>query len=164
MSEVTAIAVEQASWTAHSSILSSIRRRVFIEEQGVPEPEEWDGLDETARHLWALSPSGEAIGTARLLVETSNDHSQAASYHIGRVAVLPFWRGRGVGTALMQAAIHWCQQEARPRPAYIHLNAQCDRLSFYERLGFEARGDVFMDAGIAHQAMFLRPQSTRLEN
>lgn len=159
MSDLTAIAVQQTSWEAQSPLLSSIRRRVFIEEQGVSESEEWDGLDETARHFLALAPSGEAIGTARLVIETTKDDRHAASYHIGRVAVLPPWRSRGVGSSLMQAALCWCRQDALPLEANVQLNAQVDRLSFYLRLGFIAEGEVFMDAGIPHKAMFTAPKS-----
>lgn len=158
MLEAPDIAVRQVSWRTHSSTLSSIRRQVFIQEQGVAEFEEWDGLDELARHFLALSPSGEAVGTARLLVEAT-EPNKTASYHIGRVSVFASWRCRGIGTALMREVIRWCQQDASPRLAYIHLNAQCDRLSFYQRLGFEAEGEVFIDAGIPHRAMFLESRA-----
>ncbi len=154
MSELTAIAIQQVSWKAQSSLLSSIRRRVFMEEQGVPESEEWDGLDDSARHFLALAPSGEAIGTARLVIEGINEDRHATAYHIGRVAVLPSWRYQGVGSSLMQAALRWCRQDALPLGATVQLNAQVDRLSFYQRLGFIAEGEVFMDAGIPHKAMF----------
>ncbi len=151
-----AIAIKQTSWTSEGPILSDIRRRVFIHEQGVAESEEWDGQDDSARHFLALTPSGEAVGTARVIVEETNG-DETARYHIGRVAVLPPWRRRGVGTALMRAVIHWCQQDAAIRPPHIHLNAQSERLAFYQRLGFSAQGAIFMDAGIPHQAMFLKP-------
>lgn len=159
MPEVTSKAIQQVSWTAQSSTLSHIRRRVFIEEQGVAESEEWDGLDESARHFLAFAPSGEAAGTARVLVKRSSGGCPAASYHIGRVAVLPSWRRRGLGRALMREVISWCREDASPQCAYIHLNAQRDRLEFYQQLGFRAQGELFMDAGIPHRAMILEPQT-----
>lgn len=159
MSEPSAIAIREVSWTAQSPALTSIRRRIFIEEQGVPETEEWDGLDNTARHFLALAPSGEAVGAARLVLEASANDPETTGYHIGRVAVLPSWRRMGVGSALMQTMIWWCQQDSVLQTANIHLNAQIERLSFYRRLGFSAQGEVFMDAGIPHRAMFLEPKA-----
>jgi len=65
-----------------------LRRVVFIEEQGVPEADEVDDLDDVARHLLALL-DGVAVGTARLLV-------QGDVGKIGRVCVLAQARGAGL--------------------------------------------------------------------
>ena len=76
---------------------AAIRRRVFIEEQNVPEELELDELDATAVHLLAVQ-DGRPVGTARLLIE-------GESAKIGRVAVLPEMRGTRAGAALMRAAL-----------------------------------------------------------
>jgi predicted GNAT family N-acyltransferase len=83
-----------------------------------------------------------AIGTARLLPDG----------HVGRVAVLPAWRGRGVGAALLQLMLDTALRERR---AEVLLNAQVRALGFYRQFGFVAEGEVFDDAGIPHQAMRL---------
>ena len=120
----------------------SIRRIVFIEEQGVPEAEEVDGLDSEAIHLLAFD--GErAVGTARILM--------ADAYgKIGRVAVLKEARGTGVGVALIKAAT--AEIRAR-RGSQAKLGAQTSAIGFYERLGFVAQGPEYMDAGIPHRDM-----------
>ncbi|WP_284041408.1 GNAT family N-acetyltransferase [Vreelandella olivaria] len=118
-----------------------IRRIVFIEEQRVPQEEEWDGHDSESIHLIATLGS-EPVGTARLLPDG----------HIGRVAVLANARGTGIGYQLMEAAIHTARQAGH---AKAELSAQVHALPFYERLGFEAHGKVFMDAGIPHREMTL---------
>ena len=46
----------------------AIRRAVFVQEQNVPEDEEWDGLDGAAIHLLARDDQGAAVGTARILL------------------------------------------------------------------------------------------------
>ncbi len=64
---------------------------MFIDEQGVSEADEVDGLDDTAIHLLALS-GDRPVGTARILVDGNTGK-------IGRVYVLRYARGTGVGAA-----------------------------------------------------------------
>lgn len=136
--------VTQVEWETASDILRRIRTDVFMVEQQVPAADEWDGKDQNAAHF-LVHASSEALGCARILIEQidGTDH-----YHIGRVAVQKHYRGRGLGSQLMQALIEWCRQ-GNPN-ACIYLHAQTSRRAFYERLGFVAREGEFMDAGIAH--------------
>ena len=120
----------------------AIRRKVFIEEQAVPEELEYDAADASAVHLLATL-DGRAIGTARLLIDGTLGK-------IGRVAVLPDCRGTGAGAALMRAAL----DELRARGvATARLGAQTHALGFYEKLGFTAHGPEYDDAGIPHRDM-----------
>lgn len=135
------LAITEGSWDKLGADASEIRRVVFIEEQRVPVEEEWDGRDSACRHFLAVQ-DGRPVGTARLLPDA----------HIGRVAVLAEARGSGIGVALMQAAIEAARRDGHPR---VELAAQTHALAFYERLGFEAVGGEFMDAGIAHRNMHL---------
>ena len=138
----TEVVVREALWESEGPIMAMIRRRVFVDEQHVPESLEWDGLDSDCQHVIAFNGEGEAIGTGRLLPDG----------HIGRVAVLPEWRKCGVGTAIMRQLIAKAQTEGLRS---IQLNAQTQVLGFYEKLGFVALGEVFMEAGIPHRAMGL---------
>lgn len=133
--------VQRGDWETLGEAASLIRRVVFIDEQRVPQEEEWDGRDADCLHFLATL-NDEPVGTARLLPDG----------HIGRVAVLSSARGTGIGYQLMEATI-----EAARAAGHTHaaLSAQLHALAFYERLGFVAHGDVFMDAGIPHQEMVL---------
>ncbi len=124
----------------------ALRRRVFIEEQGVSPEEEVDGLDPTATHLLATAPDGRPLGTARLL-----DLGETGK--IGRVCVLPEARGTGLGAALIRAAV--AEFRARPTIRRVKLGAQTHALGFYEQLGFQAYGPEYLDAGIPHRDMVL---------
>ncbi len=135
------------NWQTHSQILAQIRFQVFIEEQQVPVADEWDGLDETAVHFLAQQ-NNLPIGCARLLIDM---HKGIQHFHIGRVAVLKPYRAQGIGHALMEFILRFCRAQAT-HPIYLH--AQTDRQAFYERLGFIAQGNVFMDAGIPHITMY----------
>lgn len=135
------IEIREGSWTELGAQAGEIRRVVFIEEQQVPQEEEWDGRDDACRHFLALR-DGTPLGTARLLPDG----------HIGRVAVLDAARGLGIGAALMRAAIDAAGRLGHRR---VELAAQTHALAFYENLGFTAFGDVYLDAGIPHRNMRL---------
>jgi predicted GNAT family N-acyltransferase len=126
-----------------------IRRVVFVDEQAVSPALEWDGLDDEAEHFvaWVRSEAGpRALGTARL---RRVDGSAKAE----RVAVRSEARGHGIGRALMAAI------ESRARTLgldQVKLHGQVAVEPFYQRLGYEARGEVFMEAGIPHRTMFRR--------
>ena len=131
--------------TRDIALCRQLRRVVFIEEQGVSEADEVDDLDEVALHLLALV-GGEAVGSARLLV-------QGEVGKIGRVCVLGTARGAGIGAALIKAAV--ARFRGMEGVTKAKLGAQLQALGFYERLGFQAVGPVYDDAGIAHRDMVL---------
>jgi len=119
-----------------------VREQVFIVEQHVPDRLEWDGYDTHAVHLLARDKAGNPIGTARML----------GNGHVGRMAVLPPWRGQGVGTALLKTIVATAKSVGMPQ---VRLDAQTHAIGFYEQHGFVAEGDEFMDAGIPHRHMTL---------
>ena len=131
--------VREVAWAKHQDALSAVRIAVFVDEQGVDRAEELDGEDATARHFIAETADGQPIGTARLL----------PSGQIGRMAVLPAWRRRGIGARLLELAVAAAREDATP----VFLHAQVDAIPFYERSGFEAVGDMFDEADIRHRKM-----------
>ena len=121
----------------------ALRRTVFIEEQGVSQAEEVDGRDGDAVHVLATL-DGVPLGCARILFS-----GEVAK--IGRVCVLKEGRGTGLGAAIIDACLS--AAGARPNVTKARLGAQTHALAFYERLGFEAFGPVYDDAGIPHRDM-----------
>lgn len=134
--------IQVATWTNDRRELRFVREQVFILEQQVPEELEWDGLDTHAVHLLARDQAGNPIGTVRMLGDG----------HVGRMAVLTRWRDRGVGSALLKTIIATAHSVGMER---IFLDAQVQAIGFYERFGFVAEGEEFMDAGIPHRHMTL---------
>jgi ElaA protein len=121
----------------------AIRRRVFIDEQGVPEADELDGRDAERAHFLARDAAGRAIGCACL-------RPYGAQHKVERVAVLPELRGGGLGRDLMTAV----EAQARAVGARdLVLHAQATVVEFYTKLGWTSVGPVFHEAGIAHQKM-----------
>ncbi|PPU94679.1 GNAT family N-acetyltransferase [Xanthomonas albilineans] len=79
--------------------------------------------DALGYHLMARSDDGQPVGSARL----------GADRRIGAMAVLPAWRGRGVGRALLQALLLEAQRRQWPQ---LDLLAPPTALAFYARHGF----------------------------
>lgn len=121
----------------------ALRRAVFIEEQGIPEAEEWDAADETCLHILAEDDTGP-LGTARLI-------ARGAVAKIGRVAVLPQARGTGLGRKIMDHALNAARTAGF---AEAMLESQVSVIGFYEGLGFVAEGPEYDDgSGILHRVM-----------
>lgn len=141
-----------ADTPAARAVCFDIRRTVFIEEQGIPEAEEWDDHDATATHFLAQGPDGPAA-TARLI-------AQGSTAKIGRVAVVPAYRGTGLGLAVMTAVLDCAQARGF---AEATLESQVYAIAFYARLGFVAEGPDYDDgSGIMHRLMrrAFAPQSS----
>lgn len=133
-------------WIAKTCDLETcllLRRKVFIEEQSVPEQEEVDEFDASAIHLLAFE-GDEPVGTARIVV--IGDMGK-----IGRVCVLQDHRGTGLGADLISAAL--AQLRDLPDVTRARLGAQTYALGFYEGLGFVTVGAEYMDAGLPHVDM-----------
>ncbi|MEE9352174.1 MAG: GNAT family N-acetyltransferase [Thiotrichaceae bacterium] len=127
----------------------SLRLSVFVDEMNVPVELEVDEFDEEAIHLRAQTGK-KTVGTLRLvLMEEQASHCYVK---LGRVAVHPEWRRKGIGKQMMQLAINHCKELHCSK---ISLGSQTYITSFYESLGFATQGDVFDDAGIPHIAMYL---------
>ncbi len=136
------IAVETVPWQSHEDVLMAVRTAVFIEEHGIPPDLERDGRDEGALHFLATASGGGPIGTGRLL----------ADGQIGRLAVLPEERRGGIGRRLLDAAL----VSARTRgDRAVWLNARLEARGLYERAGFKAVGEPFLEAGLRHIRMEL---------
>ncbi|WP_425101724.1 GNAT family N-acetyltransferase [Tropicibacter sp. S64] len=120
-----------------------IRRKVFIEEQGFTEEEEWDDLDGAAIHL-LISDDGRPVATARLL-------RQDGVGRIGRICVLKEGRGKGLGAMLVRHGLEHFRVD--PEIATVELGAQVHALGFYEKLGFTAFGEVYLDGTVPHREM-----------
>ena len=133
---------EPANWSTDAATLCAIRLRVFVEEQGVPLELEWDGEDERCEHALAYSPERTPIGTGRMLPDG----------RIGRLAVLPEWRGQGAGSALL---LYFLELARKKGFTSVRLHAQTRATAFYARHGFRTHGEEFMDAGIPHVEMSL---------
>ena len=133
----------------------AIRQRVFVEEQACPPEEEWDAWDApaargtTCHHLLGTE-DGEPVAVARW---RPVEFEGAPAAKLERFAVLPEARGRGLGRAMIEAAIR--EAEAAGFSTLV-LHAQAHLEGLYASFGFERVGGVFDEAGIPHVKMARR--------
>jgi predicted GNAT family N-acyltransferase len=136
------IDVRPASDSSEVDEALELRRRVFVDEQQVTLEADRDGLDPEATHLVAVD-GGRIVGTCRLVFDDG-------LARLGRMAVEPDARGRGIGAAILDAA----ERESRAAGAdRIRLHAQTVARSLYERGGFQVQGEEFLEEGIPHLTM-----------
>lgn len=142
--------VRTGTWQALGPDAARIRTRVFVQEQGVPAELEWDEEDAGALHAVSYNRIGQPVATGRLLP------AQAGVAKIGRVALHEVLRGSGAARQLMLALMELSRARG-DRELVLH--AQRAVQSFYERLGFVARGEPFDEVGIPHieMSLVLRP-------
>lgn len=137
---MNSIYTQQVSWQQARHELTAIREQVFVKEQNVPLELELDEHDEHCYHLLAYGQEGQPVGTARLLQDG----------HIGRMAVLAPYRGRGIGSKLLVSIVELARRQGLDE---VYLNAQIHAVGFYEKHQFQVVGEEFMDAGIPHVQM-----------
>lgn len=116
-----------------------IRQEVFVEEQGFCH--EFDDTDFIAWHL-VLYENEQAAGCCRLFSSDDPD-----VYILGRLAVRKSCRGRQDGERLVREAEAWLRGRQVKRLA---LSAQVRVRPFYEKLGFTASGDEYLDEYCPH--------------
>ncbi len=119
-----------------------IRRKVFVDEQQVPEEEEIDALESEAAHF-ILSINKKPAGAGRLRVVEGYGK-------IERICILKEDRGTGAGKALMDHIQAFALENGLNK---LKLNAQIQAIPFYSKLGYETVSEEFLDAGIPHKTM-----------
>ncbi|MEL4295552.1 GNAT family N-acetyltransferase [Shewanella xiamenensis] len=130
-----------------------LRVDVFVVEQACayPELDDKDRHPET-QHLIGLSPTGELLTYARIL-PPGLSYPEAS---IGRVVVSSAGRGKGLATPLMQRSIE-AALSTWPT-AGIQIGAQDYLKSFYQKLGFNACSEMYLEDGIPHIDMRYQPK------
>ncbi len=120
-----------------------VRKKVFVEEQGIADNLELDDYDREALHM-VVKDGERVIGTARVLFLANNQAK------IERMAILKPFRRKGIGRRI----ISFLNEELIKRQVeQVVLHAQHTVVDFYKSCGFEKSGSPFWEAGIKHIKM-----------
>ena len=125
-------------------LAQQIRTAVFVQEQGVDASDEYDAFEKFSKHYLVFVDS-KAVATARWRFTYNG-------IKLERFAVLPTYRGKGIGQYLVKQMIEEVQKHFKP----IYLHAQIQVVDFYQKLGFKKEGMIFEEAGIQHFKMLFK--------
>jgi predicted GNAT family N-acyltransferase len=125
----------------------AIRKKVFVEEEGVDPNLEYDSHDPDAHH-YLMEIGGVPVGAARWR-ETEK------GIKLERFAILPAFRNRGLGEALVKEVL----QDVTSLGKTIYLHSQLKAVPLYERNGFVKKGEIFYEAGMGHYYMEYMPET-----
>ncbi len=129
-----------------------IRKKVFIEEQGTPEEDEYDQYDSlhTAEHILILDKN-KAVGTARWRVVDGIGKLE-------RICILKSHRKLGIGNKIVNKLEELAATKGIDR---VKLHGQVQAERFYQKLGYQTDSDVFMEDGIPHVLMWKKLPETK---
>lgn len=117
-----------------------IRQAVFVDEQGFKN--EFDDIDSTA-YQGILTENGSPVAVGRLFTENGE-------YHIGRIAVMKPYRGKGLGREVVELLESKISELGGGTAV---LSAQVRVKGFYETMGYTAFGEEYLDEYCPHISM-----------
>lgn len=121
----------------------TIRREVFLQEQGFSAQSQFDAMDERSWHL-LVEEGGQTVATGRLALD------EKGCWKLGCIAVLPAFRGKHIGDFVVRLLV---DRALSMPPAPIYVMAQQHAVNFYRRIGFVPEGEPFAIEGRPHQRM-----------
>ncbi|GMG77238.1 MULTISPECIES: GNAT family N-acetyltransferase [Bacillus] len=126
-------------------VAQDIRKSVFIEEQQVPESDEFDQFDtlnEQCQHVLVYHEN-QPVGTGRVRIV---DHTGK----LERICILKPYRKYGLGKIIIGELEKIMQEKGISK---IKLHGQTHAEGFYKKLGYQTTSDEFMEDGIPHILM-----------
>ena len=131
-----------------------LRQRLFKQNNTLEDLARSDGNYPTAGYYAVLGPSGEVLAIASARPEPPPwPHHAVDPWRIRAVATVESQRRRGLGTAAVRAVLHHVRKHGGN---LVWLNGRTSARRFYERLGFEQRGNDWDDPeGGPHMTMFM---------
>ncbi|WP_342319239.1 GNAT family N-acetyltransferase [Corynebacterium mayonis] len=126
--------------------LFRLRVDVFVAEQQCPY-NELDDIDiqPDTFHVLARDTNGRLLGCARVFPTSTGSR-------FGRFVVAAQARGTGLGREIVLGCIDF----TRRWDGDLLIDAQSGLVGYYNKYGFVAEGEEFLDAGVAHRRMRLR--------
>ncbi|MDY4760756.1 GNAT family N-acetyltransferase [Streptococcus thoraltensis] len=121
-----------------------IRFCVFVIERNIKMEEEFDENDEQGTVYAVLYDGKKPISTGRFLPETQK------KARLTRIATLKDYRGKGYGTKIITALENYAKENGYQQ---LVIHAELTAKLFYQRLGYKAFGDSYIEDGEACQSL-----------
>ena len=142
---MTEVYINQVKTKEQREKVFAVRREVFVIEQKVNKGEEFDEFEESSIHFLASDSKGNGVGSSRWRITDKG-------LKLERFAVKKEWRGKGVGSKLVEATLS--SIEAREGLGnYLYLHAQLNAVPLYKKYGFVKVGEMFEECNIKHIKM-----------
>ena len=122
------------------NISNKIRTTVFIVEQKVDRDLEYEYEEEG--NFYLLYYNENPVATARW--RKTNE-----GIKLERFATLKEYRNKGIGSILLKEIM----KDVLPINQTIYLHSQIKAITYYERIGFRKKGEMFEEANIKHYLM-----------
>lgn len=135
-----AFKVLSVDWGKEKHRLSKLREKVFVYEWRIPKECEFDALDVKSFHVLVVDENNNEVATGRITPKGE----------IGRIAVVPRYRGQEVYQTLFQALLNIANLKGLER---VSVQCELEGVEYYQQQGFRPVGSVYMDAGIPRQKM-----------
>lgn len=127
------------------SVAFHIRRKVFVEEQGVPLEDEFDDFDTPdgqCEHILVYY-NEQPVGTGRIRVVDGLGKLE-------RICILKPYRKFGLGKIIIKALEEIAEEMG---VSQVKLHGQTQAEGFYQKLGYLTSSNIFMEDGIPHILM-----------
>ncbi|HGA3189030.1 TPA: GNAT family N-acetyltransferase [Streptococcus agalactiae] len=121
-----------------------IRFSVFVIERNIKMEEEFDDNDEQDTIYAVLYDGEQPVSTGRFLPETQTEA------RLTRIATLKGYRGNGYGTKIIIALENYAKENGYH---YLTIHAELTAKDFYQTLGYQATGNIYMEDGEACQTL-----------
>lgn len=123
----------------------TIRKEVFVGEQGVPledEFDQFDTLDGQYEHILVFH-NEQPVGTGRIRVVDDGGKLE-------RICILEPFRKLGLGKIIIEALEEIAEEKGLSQ---VKLHGQTHAEGFYNKLGYRTSSDIFIEDGIPHILM-----------
>ncbi len=127
-----------------------LRIDIFVVEQSCPYPE-LDNKDQLAYHCFCKDAANAIVAYCRIF--KPGDYFKEVA--IGRVVVHKTYRKQKLGYQLIQKALDFIKQTWQKTS--VKLGGQIYLEHFYKNLGFVTVGKPYIEDGIPHVYMILKP-------
>ena len=131
---------QNVDWGQAKHKLCHLREKVFVYEWRIPRECEFDRYDSESFHVLVINDQDEEVATGRLTPDGE----------LGRIAVVPKYRGPEVYQILFSALLNLAQQAGLED---VTVQCELEGVEYYQQQGFRPVGAVYMDAGIPRQRM-----------